>query len=127
MLFRSDIKTRRPIPRAVDYGCPGRDEYIMPMHEKIRCDFQNAEVLGEYKIHLSETDIVGHFNNTRYADVVFEFFPYAVKKMQIDFVKECLYGETLLVKSIKEGEDIFIEGSVNGERRFLAKIQVNNE
>lgn len=119
-----DVKTRRPIPGAVAYGCPGRDEYVMKMHEKIRCDFQSAEVMGEYKIHLSETDIVGHFNNTRYADVIFEFFPKTVKKMQIDFIKECLYGETLTVKSLKKEEDILIEGSVNGERRFLAKIQL---
>lgn len=119
-----DIKTRRPISRAIDYGYPGREEYVMPVHEKIRCDFESAEILGEYKIHLSETDIVGHLNNTHYADVIFEFYPRAVKNMQIDFVKECLYGETITVKSLKSGEDVFIEGSVKGERRFLAKIRI---
>ena len=117
-----DTKTRRPLPGAVDYGCCGRDECVMPAHEKIRYDFSRAEVSGEYKIHLTETDIAGHFNNTRYADVIFEFYPFALKELQIDFIRECKAGEVITVKSAKEVDGVYLEGSVEGERRFVAKF-----
>lgn len=117
-----DIKTRRPLLNAIDYGCVGRDECVMSMHEKIRYDFSQAEVSGEYKIHLTETDIVGHFNNSRYADVIFEFYPFALKNLQIDFIKECKAGENITVKSAKGDDGIYVEGSVKGERRFVAKF-----
>ena len=117
-----DVKTRKPVLDAIDYGCDGSDERNFAEHNKIRLSFENAATTGTFTVGKSSSDIVGHMNNTRYADVIFELFPIALKKLQIDYVKECKEGETLDVKSLGDGDKIFVEGSVSGERRFVAKL-----
>lgn len=117
-----DVKTRKPVLNAIDYGCDGSDERNFVEHNKIRLSFENAETLGRFTVGKSSSDIVGHMNNTRYADVIFEFFPCALKKLQIDYVKECKVGETLEVKKLDDGDKIFVEGNVSGERRFVAEL-----
>ena len=117
-----DVKTRKPVLDAIDYGCEGSDERNFAEHNKIRLSFENAGTLGRFTVGKSSSDIVGHMNNTHYADVIFEFFPCALKKLQIDYVKECKVGETLEVKKLDDGDKIFVEGSVSGERRFVAEL-----
>ena len=118
-----EVATRRPVLNAIDYGCEGVAEDQFATHSKIRTNFDGSVTLGNYQVRCSETDIVGHLNNTRYADIIFDFFPKALKSLQIDYVKECKVGERLEIKSVQDAGLTFVEGSVFGERRFVAKLQ----
>lgn len=116
-----DLQTRKPLPDAVDYGSGGAFEPCS--HEKIRKKSDGAERLGEYRVRRSDLDIVGHLNNTRYADIIFEFFPTDLECLQIDYVKECRYGDVIEIFSAKEDGFIFVEGRCGGERRFISRFK----
>lgn len=116
-----DLQTRKPIADAVDYGLGGAFEPCA--HEKIRKSMDGAERLGEYRVRRSDLDIVGHLNNTRYADVIFEFFPADLECLQIDYVKECRYGEVIEIFSAKADGFVFVEGRCGGERRFISRLK----
>lgn len=92
--------------------------------KRIKVDFANAETLGCYTVRKSDTDIVGHFNNTRYADIIYEFFPYVLKELHIDYLKETKLNETLEIKKLQVGNYLFIQGESNGEKRFVARFNL---
>lgn len=119
-----DLKTRKPLTNEVEYGCSGA--FKPAPHERIRKKFDSAEELGEYVVRRSDLDVVGHMNNTRYADVVFEFFPRSLDCLQIDYVKECRLGERLSVRAVCEDDLIFLEGRCEEERRFTARLKLSD-
>lgn len=91
--------------------------------KRIKFNFENAETMGYYTVRKSDTDIVGHFNNTRYADVIYEFFPYALKELHIDYLKETKLNQTLEIKKAQVGDYVFIQGESSGEKRFVARFK----
>lgn len=68
-------------------------------------------------VRYSETDINGHMNNTRYADVACDAIGYEKMKdrflsdMQINYLKECFAGETLHVLGVPTEAGWFIRGA----------------
>lgn len=92
--------------------------------KRIKDSFDGAEPSGTFTVRKSDTDIVGHLNNTVYADVIFEIFPFPLKKLHIDYVKETLFKETLSVFCKSDGARKLIVGKADGEVRFKAEIEI---
>ncbi len=86
----------------------------------------------ERRIRYSDTDINGHMNNARYADVVCDALEFETLQgqyadsMQINFLRECRAGETLTILTSRSGADAFVRGSdAAGTPRFDAKLHLS--
>lgn len=106
----------------VDYKLDLPEKSAFAPYSRIRIDFTTAETLGTYTIRKSDTDILSHMNNTRYADVIFEFYPNNIDSLQIEYIKECKAGEQITVKQVITEQSIYMAGFVNDEKRFVCAI-----
>lgn len=83
-------------------------------------------VAEERRLHYSDTDINGHVNNTRYADFLCDALDLErvgagkyVSCLQLCYLTECLAGETIRLRTGREGEEFFAHGeTLDGEGRF---------
>lgn len=71
----------------------------------------------ERMIHYSDTDINGHMNNARYADLACDAIRLDrlgqgkfVSSLQVSFLKECKVGENLLLSAGEQEESWFVSG-----------------
>lgn len=85
-------------------------------------------------IRFSDLDINGHMNNTKYADLVLDTFgPDDLKgkylaELQLNFSRECLYGDTVEVGRCEVADGIYVDGcGVDGERHFEAIVSLQAE
>lgn len=90
--------------------------------ERLRGSETDMTKIGEYEVRKSETDILGHMNNTRYADLIFNFFPESLKSLEIEYVKEIKAGECVSVYKKDDGCKTYLSGFVNGEKRFVSRF-----
>lgn len=91
--------------------------------ERLRISQTDMTKIGEYEVRKSETDILGHMNNTRYADLIFNFFPESLKSLEIEYVKEIKAGELVSVYQKDDGCKTYVLGAVNGEKRFVSRFE----
>lgn len=95
---------------------------------------QGLEVVEERKLHYSDTDINGHVNNTRYADLLCDALGLEtlgagkfVSALQLCYLTECMAGETLRLRKGRDGEDWCVRGeSLDGEGRFDGILTLDN-
>lgn len=81
-------------------------------------------------ISMNHIDILGHVNNTNYADFVTaclddnEYLSH-ILSINITFIKEVLYGETLHLYRMREGNTIRVQG-YNGDKevKFAAVVEL---
>lgn len=78
---------------------------------------------------LSDVDLNGHVNNTKYANFVLDALQLdrdeAVDAMQIDYHREVLSGAALTVYTRREGQSILAKGvGDDGEVMFICSIQL---
>ena len=81
-------------------------------------------------LHYSDTDINGHVNNTRYADFACDALhlerraPGAfVRELQIGYLAQCWPGESLELRTAREGEALLVRGEDgSGAPRFDASL-----
>lgn len=74
----------------------------------------------------SETDINGHINNVHYADFACDALHMErrdpakfVRAFQIDYLGECLAGETISIDTVRQGDRWFARGTgPDGDARF---------
>ena len=120
-----DTNERKILRSPYDYSCECSDEKTYDSFDKIRVKFDDdSKILGTYTIRNTEIDILGHLNNIRYADIIFEFYPYALENLQIDYINETKLGETLTIKEIVEDDSVFIGGfSKEGQLKFVSKFK----
>ena len=119
-----DFKDRRILRAPYNYPCECLDNRNYKSFDRIRVSFdETSNILGSYTVRNTEIDILGHLNNVRYADIVFQFYPYELKSLQIDYIRETKLGETLTIKEKIVGEYTIIGGFVEDELRFVAKFQ----
>lgn len=85
--------------------------------------------VGRRRMHYSDTDINGHVNNSRYADFACDALPLEevgrgkfVSSLQVNFLAECLAGETLTLETCQDGGRWFVSG-MDEER----KVRFNSE
>lgn len=120
-----DTNERKILRSPYDYSCECSDEKTYDSFDKIRVKFDDdSKILGTYTIRNTEIDVLGHLNNIRYADIIFEFYPYALENLQIDYINETKLGETLTIKEIVEDDSVFIGGfSKEGQLKFISKFK----
>lgn len=82
----------------------------------------------------SDTDINGHINNIHYADFVCDALHFErvcqgkfVRRFQLDYINECMAGETLWVDTAVRGNELFAQGvGEDGVRRFDCAITLED-
>jgi acyl-ACP thioesterase len=98
------------------------DERIMRVS-----DFDDGKNIGSVTSTFSEIDSNGHVNNVRYADYIINALmpekPLHIRKVQIDFHKEIMAGESTDILFSEEENTLLFKG-VQGENvMFCAKIE----
>lgn len=91
-------------------------------------------VEGERKLHYSDTDVNGHVNNTRYADFLCDALELErvgtgkyVSRLQLCYLTECMAGETIRLRTGRDGEDLCVHGEdMSGEGRFDGILTLDN-
>lgn len=80
-------------------------------------------------VRYSDTDINGHMNNTRYADIACDAIGYErvadrfVSELQMNYLRECFPGDELLVLTANADGDSFVRGvGDSGEPRFEVRL-----
>ena len=82
------------------------------------------------EMRYSDTDINGHINNIHYADFACDAIHLErygkdkfVRTFQLDYITECMAGETLSVHTAVEGNELFARGvGEDGAERFLCAM-----
>lgn len=119
-----DFKDKKILRAPYNYPCECLENRNYDSFDRIRVSFDESfNVLGTYVVRNTEIDILGHLNNIRYADIIFNFYPYELKNLQIDYLKETKLGETLTIKEKTIEDFIVVAGYVEDELRFVAKFQ----
>lgn len=95
---------------------------------------ENRQVVYTKAVRYSDLDVNGHMNNTKYADVLLDAFTLEelsgnfVSEMQLNFSRECLFGEAIEVGRGPSGESVYVDGcGEDGERRFEALVHFQKE
>lgn len=85
-------------------------------------------------VRYSDLDVNGHMNSTKYANVMLdaltpqELQGRYISEMQLNYSKECLYGETVDICRRMGESDCYIDGcGQDGSRRFEAILQFQKE
>ena len=81
---------------------------------------------GQREMRYSDTDINGHINNIHYADFACDALHLErlgagkfVRSLQIDYLGECLAGETLSIDTAVRGNELYARGlGGDGAQRF---------
>jgi acyl-ACP thioesterase len=86
------------------------------------------------EMRYSDTDINGHINNIRYADFACDAIHLErygkgkfVRTFQLDYITECMAGETISVDTAVVGSDLFARGvGEDGAERFLCTMTLED-
>jgi acyl-ACP thioesterase len=86
------------------------------------------EPAGEHAVAYADVDINGHTNNARYMVWAMDALPYdtvssrRVKDVYINFNRETVPGETVVLSRICREDACFVEGKVAGKSVFTAQF-----
>lgn len=90
---------------------------------------ENAELFGSRKIVYSDLDANGHTNNARYIAFVFDVLPEEYQKMEykdvrLNYSKEALFGENLVIKGCIDAEQkkITVAGLIEEQSSFECEL-----
>lgn len=95
---------------------------------------QGLEAVEERRLHYSDTDINGHVNNTRYADLLCDALGLEglgrgkyISELQLCYLAECLAGETVRLLAGRDGESWCVHGEgLDGTGRFDGILALDN-
>lgn len=82
-------------------------------------------------VRISDLDVNYHLNNTKYADIVLDaldldsFSSRFISHFQLNFLQECLMGETISVNSSKDKDWLYVCGIKEGKHCFDSKLQLS--
>lgn len=94
---------------------------------------RDMTTVGERTFHYSDTDANGHVNNIHYADLAADaifldkLLPgHFVSDLQIDYLHECMAGESIYLSTARTEEGYFVRGSdIGGVFRFDAHLTLD--
>lgn len=86
------------------------------------------------EMRYSDTDINGHINNIHYADFACDALHLErygkgkyVRSIQLDYVSECMAGETVTIDTAVEGDHLYARGvGGDGAERFLCALTLED-
>lgn len=100
-----DMNTLEKVHDGTIVDCPS------PCERPRRLGAVKGEPIAEHKVVYSDIDFNRHMNTMRYIDLIFDTMPIEVPerleawRMDVNFMREALYGDTLCLKS-EEGEGL---------------------
>ena len=102
------------------------DDAISEPVQKIALPKGEPGMTGERTVSYSDLDINGHTNNSRYVVWAMDCLPKEVtdspvKDLYINFVKETLPGDKVLLSAQNDGSAWYVEGKVGDRTCFLVK------
>jgi len=127
----ADIKERKivkpsSIPALMDSPRPAVVKELIPAKVKMPPELRH---IMTRPVYYSDTDINGHMNNIKYADIACDAIGYAgfredfPAEVQIGYVQECFPGEEILVQTACEGDVHFVRGiDGDGKSRFEVRM-----
>lgn len=82
---------------------------------------------GEYRVRWSDIDRNGHMNNTRYADLLWDFLPVGLQgrhpvDVQLYFAGESRQGDTLAIEAGQDEAACCIRGTTDRGVTFVARV-----
>lgn len=94
---------------------------------------EHMELMDRRRFHYSDTDINGHVNNVRYADMIADAARLEehlegqfVSSLQVGYLKECLAGESLDIYAGWQGDECCVHGADgDGQSRFDGLLAVS--
>ena len=86
------------------------------------------------EMRYSDTDINGHINNIHYADFACDAIHFErygkgkfVRTFQLDYITECMAGETLSIDTAAQNNDLYARGlGGDGAERFLCAMTLED-
>ena len=130
----ADIQARKvlkpgAIPRLVNSAKPAHLKEIIP--QKIKMPEHVIQKMVR-PVYYSDTDINGHMNNTKYADVACDAIEYHkrsqrwISEVQINYLSECFPGDELLILCGEEGDAHYVKGTDEaGGDRFTLRMRLS--
>ncbi len=105
---------------ALPHGCPDPAKLKLPAV---------MQPCGEQTVTLSQLDFNGHLNNTRYADIVFDYLPadtlVAMRGFSITFSHEAKKGDRLQLFSGQGEDSAWYITAQNGDQAcFTAQVRI---
>ena len=105
------------------------EQPIAEAFSKIDTDFENAQLLGSYKVISTDIDLYGHMNNVAYVRAIMGMFSskelqeMQIKSFEINYRIPCFEGEILNVykRNLDNGIEI---GMINAEQKISALIKI---
>ncbi len=102
-----------------EHSCPDPEKWKFP---------EIGEACGEHIVRLSELDFNGHLNNTRYADILFDYLPMdtigRMKGFSITFSHEAKLGDRLVLSQATDDRGNRLVMAKNGEDTcFTAQVR----
>lgn len=121
-----DLKEHKIIRTdAVDLG--DQEDPIIFDFPRIRVDYSLFKEIGSYQVDSNDIDVIGHMNNTKYAKVIYKFYPFIYKELQIDYIKEIQSNAVITVKEYRDNDDIYVAGFIGDEVHFISKFKKEDE
>ena len=130
----ADIQGRKiikpgSIPALLDTQKPEQVKDIIPA--RIKMPEKLTQAMSR-KVYYSDTDINGHMNNTKYADVACDAIQFHkcrgqfISEVQINYLCECFPGEELLILKGEEAGLHYVRGTDgDGKNRFEVRIRLS--
>ena len=93
--------------------------------------YDDLEQMFTRTVRYSDLDVNGHMNNTKYADLILDAFDPCemegryIGELELNYSKECKWGETIEIARRQVEEKWYIEGCCgDDERRFEAMLRL---
>ena len=95
---------------------------------------ENFDSQSVREMRYSDTDINGHINNIHYADFACDAIHLErygkgkfVRTFQLDYITECMAGETLSIDTAVDGNNLYVRGvGGDGAERFLCAMTLSD-
>lgn len=93
---------------------------------------EDVALSGQRRFQYSDTDVNGHVNNVKYADIIADAVGLEtllegrfVSSLQVGYLHECRAGETVDLYTGQEGESYYVHGAdSSGQGRFDAALSL---
>lgn len=125
-----DPATRRiHKPDSFPYAFSSRQDFAAACQTPGRIRIPGSmQPVGERRIVYSDLDGNGHTNNAVYADIACDVLPLALpqqglRDLQLQYVREAKYGETLSLYTHTESGTAYVEGRIGDETCFTAALR----
>lgn len=126
LVSAKEHRLEKPEALGVELPADTSRESSVENPKKIRLPAE-LKAVGKRTVLYSMLDANEHLNNAFYADFGVDFIEKEtadnLKELSVDFVKEALLGDEVVIKTARQNGEAFMLGEVNGECCFRLKVK----